>query len=112
MRDEIGKWILPGIEEGIKVTKNKFNKSMDRTFDDMTADWSTKMQASVNFSNINAIPPSVSNVTTTAATTNNYQTNDNGFTLNIDNFNNNTDSDIETLANELAFYITRTNRMR
>ena len=33
--------------------------------------------------------------------------NNNGIALNIENFNNNTDKDIEYLANELAFYIRR-----
>ena len=33
--------------------------------------------------------------------------NNNGIALNIENFNNNTDKDIEYLANELAFYMRR-----
>ena len=33
--------------------------------------------------------------------------NGNGIALNIENFNNNTDKDIEYLANELAFYMRR-----
>ena len=33
----------------------------------------------------------------------------NGIALNIENFNNNTDKDIEYLANELAFYMRRKN---
>ena len=33
--------------------------------------------------------------------------NNNGLNLNIENFNNNTDKDIEYLANELAFYMNR-----
>lgn len=35
--------------------------------------------------------------------------NNNGVALNIENFNNNTDKDIEYLANELAFYMRRKN---
>jgi len=35
--------------------------------------------------------------------------NNNGIALNIENFNNNTDKDIEYLANELAFYMRRKN---
>ena len=35
--------------------------------------------------------------------------NNNGLNLNIENFNNNTDKDIEYLANELAFYMRRKN---
>ena len=35
--------------------------------------------------------------------------NSNGIALNIENFNNNTDKDIEYLANELAFYMRRKN---
>ena len=33
--------------------------------------------------------------------------NNSGIALNIENFNNNTDKDIEYLANELAFYMSR-----
>lgn len=35
--------------------------------------------------------------------------NNSGVTLSIENFNNNTDKDIEYLANELAFYMRRKN---
>ena len=35
--------------------------------------------------------------------------NNSGIALNIENFNNNTDKDIEYLANELAFYMRRKN---
>ena len=96
-----------GVGVGFEQESINVEKTMSKSLGNTVA----KMQATVSMEHSRAIPAGVSSINTanSNSVTNN---NDNGITLNIEKFENNTKQDIETLANELAFYITRTQRMR
>lgn len=106
MRDLIGVNLVKGIGVGIDVETPNLQKDIDTNMLDLVA----KMQSAVQFEHYKSIPLSAfSNLSN--AHTNVTNNNNNGVTLNIEKFENNQDNDIETLANELAFYISRTNRV-
>ena len=106
-RDQVGKFMAQGVGVGFEQESINVEKTMSKSLGNTVA----KMQATVSMEHSRAIPAGVSSINTanSNSVTNN---NDNGITLNIEKFENNTKQDIETLANELAFYITRTQRMR
>ena len=106
-RDQVGKFMAQGVGVGFEQESINVEKTMSKSLGNTVA----KMQATVSMEHSRAIPTGVSSINTanSNSVTNN---NDNGVTLHIDKFENNTKQDIETLANELAFYITRTQRMR
>lgn len=106
-RDQVGKFMAQGVGVGFEQESINVEKTMSKSLGNTVA----KMQATVSMEHSRTIPAGVSSINTanSNSVTNN---NDNGITLNIEKFENNTKQDIETLANELAFYITRTQRMR
>ena len=106
MRDQVGKYMAQGVGVGFEDETKNVERSMEDDFEYLVA----KMEATVNFEHYKSIPlSSINNGLNSSA--NVINNNDNGVTLNIEKFENNQDSDIETLANELAFYISRKNRI-
>ena len=77
-RDEVGKWIMPGVADGIEDGMPAVDKQIYANSRDIV----NKMKATVNFEHSKAIPASVSNINTrnNSSVTNN---NDNGVTQNI-----------------------------
>ena len=60
MRDEVGRWILPGVAEGIESTENAFNRSLDDTFENAVRRFHEKMKASVSMEQFKSMPTSIS----------------------------------------------------
>lgn len=110
MRDQVGKYLAMGIGEGFE---QEGERSVIDQMKGVASDWVSQMQSAVTQSQNSMMPAVASSIyNTSASTVNNNQSYDNGLTLHIEHFENNSDSDIETLADELAFYIDRNSRWR
>ena len=89
-RDEVGKWIMPGVADGIEKGMPVVEKQLDVNCSDMVS----MMQSRISFEQANSIPGSVSNINT--RNSNSYvTTNNNGVTQNI-TFNKPVNSPSET----------------
>lgn len=90
-RDEVGKWIMPGVADGIEKGMPVVEKQLDVNCSDMVS----MMQSRISFEQANSIPGSVSNINT--RNSNSYVTtnNNNGVTQNI-TFNKPVNSPSET----------------
>lgn len=89
-RDEVGKWIMPGVADGIEKGMPVVEKQLDVNCSDMVS----MMQSRISFEQANSIPGSVSNINT--RNRNSYvTTNNNGVTQNI-TFNKPVNSPSET----------------
>ncbi|WP_404989069.1 tape measure protein [Clostridium culturomicium] len=102
MRDEVGKYLAMGIGDGFEQEGE--GKVLDR-MKGVASNMVGQMQLAVAHSQSSMIPAAVSGIyNSRASTVNNNQSYDNGITLHIENFNNERETDIETLSEELAFY--------
>ena len=88
-RDEVGKWIMPGVADGIEKGMPVVEKQLDVNCSDMVS----MMQSRISFEQANSIPGSVSNINT--RNSNSYVTTNNGVTQNI-TFNKPVNSPSET----------------
>lgn len=102
-RDEVGKWIMPGVADGIEKGMPVVEKQLDVNCSDMVS----MMQSRISFEQANSIPGSVSNINTRNSSSY-FTTNNNGVTQNI-TFNKPVESPSETarqirkVGRELAF---------
>ncbi|MCR1933521.1 phage tail tape measure protein [Clostridium tepidum] len=99
MRDEVGVMLAKGIGVGVDVETPKVTKDILDNMDNITA----KMQAAVyqeQSRTSRAMTAGVNKTINNAKTVNN----DNGLTLKVDKFINNTKQDIKDIAEELEFY--------
>lgn len=102
-RDEVGKWIMPGVADGIEEGMPVVEKQLDVNCSDMVS----MMQSRISFEQANSIPGSVSNINTRNSSSY-FTTNNNGVTQNI-TFNKPVESPSETarqirkVGRELAF---------
>lgn len=102
-RDEVGKWIMPGVADGIEKGMPVVEKQLDVNCSDMVS----MMQSRISFEQANSIPGSVSNINTRNSSSS-VINNDNGVTQNI-TFNNPVKTPAETarairkVGRELAF---------
>lgn len=76
-RDEVGKWIMPGVADGIEKGMPEVNRQIDLNSSDIV----NRMKANVTFEHSRAIPSSVNNNTSNSSSVTNN--NDNGVTQNI-----------------------------
>ena len=90
---QFGKWTGEGLAIGINQENNRVAKASRGLANSVIGGYDANLNAIKVKNNNKVIANSASN----------------GITLNIENFNNNTDKDIEYLANELAFYMRRKN---
>ncbi|PIH05223.1 phage tail tape measure protein [Clostridium combesii] len=101
MRDLIGKNLVRGIGVGVDVETPKVTKDILDNMDNITA----KMQATVYQEQARTSRAMTARVNKTTNNTNETVTNnDNGLTLKVDKFINNTKQDIKDIAEELEFY--------
>lgn len=89
-RDEVGKWIMPGVADGIEKGMPVVEKQLDVNCSDMVS----MMQSRISFEQANSIPGSVSNINTRNSSSY-VTTNNNGVTQNI-TFNKPVNSPSET----------------
>ena len=90
---QFGKWTGEGLAIGINQENNRVAKASRGLANSVIGGYDANLNAIKVKNNNKVIASSASN----------------GIALNIENFNNNTDKDIEYLANELAFYMRRKN---
>ncbi|WP_076171782.1 phage tail tape measure protein [Clostridium botulinum] len=101
MRDLIGKNLVRGIGVGVDVETPKVTKDILDNMDNITA----KMTAAVYQEQAKTSRVMTAGVNKTINNTNETVTNnDNGLTLKVDKFINNTKQDIKDIAEELEFY--------
>lgn len=101
MRDLIGKNLVKGIGVGVDIETPKVTKDILDNMDNITA----KMQATVYQEQARTSRAMTAGVNKTINNTTETVThNDNGLTLKIDKFINNTKQDVKALSEELAFY--------
>lgn len=101
MRDLIGKNIVKGIGVGIKLESPNLLKTADEEIGMLTS----KLQATVNYETARTTASISANANKAANVSNTTQTitNEHGVSLTIENFNNNSNQDVEELSQELAF---------
>ncbi|NFD31040.1 phage tail tape measure protein [Clostridium botulinum] len=101
MRDEVGVMLAKGIGVGVDVETPKVTKDILDNMDNITA----KMTAAVYQEQAKTSRVMTAGVNKTINNTNETVTNnDNGLTLKVDKFINNTKQDIKDIAEELEFY--------
>lgn len=101
MRDEVGVMLAKGIGVGVDIETPKVTKDILDNMDNITA----KMQATVYQEQARTSRAMTAGVNKTINNTNETVTNnDNGLTLKVDKFINNTKQDIKDIAEELEFY--------
>jgi len=101
MRDEVGVMLAKGIGVGVDIETPKVTKDIVDNMDDITA----KMQAAVYQEQARTSRAMTAGVNKTINnTTETVTNNDNGLTLKVDKFINNTKQDIKDIAEELEFY--------
>ncbi|NFQ67390.1 phage tail tape measure protein [Clostridium sporogenes] len=101
MRDEVGVMLAKGIGVGVDIETPKVTKDIVDNMDDITA----KMQAAVYQEQARTSRAMTAGLNkTTNNTTETVTNNDNGLTLKVDKFINNTKQDIKDIAEELEFY--------
>ncbi|NEZ88162.1 phage tail tape measure protein [Clostridium botulinum] len=101
MRDEVGVMLAKGIGVGVDIETPKVTKDILDNMDNITA----KMQAAVYQEQAKTSRAMTAGVNKTINNTNETVTNnDNGLTLKVDKFINNTKQDIKDIAEELEFY--------
>ncbi|MGL4453791.1 MAG: tape measure protein [Sarcina sp.] len=93
-KKQIGQWIPPGIGEGIEGAMPKLDSLLQTNMDSLVGD--------VNINKSKTIPSLFSS-------NNSVRNGINPINLTIDNFYNNTDKDIEQLADDLLYYIQKQN---
>lgn len=93
-KKQIGQWIPPGIGEGIEGAMPKLDSLLQTNMDSLVGD--------VNINKSNTIPSLLSSNSSLRNAIN-------PINLTIDNFYNNTDKDIEQIAEDLAYYIQKQN---
>lgn len=91
---EFGMYTGMGLAEGIEGQNKNVLKASQNLSSSVMTGYSTNISSSIK---------------TGLKGNSNGSSNSSGINLNIENFNNNTDKDIEYLANELAFYLKRKN---
>lgn len=101
MRDEVGVMLAKGIGVGVDIETPKVTKDILDNMDNITA----KMQTTVYQEQARTSRAMTAGVNKTINNTNETVTNnDNGLTLKVDKFINNTKQDIKDIAEELEFY--------
>ncbi|NFQ34647.1 phage tail tape measure protein [Clostridium sporogenes] len=101
MRDEVGVMLAKGIGVGVDIETPKVTKDIVDNMDDITA----KMQAAVYQEQARTSRAMTAGVNKTINNTTETVThNENGLTLKVDKFINNTKQDIKDIAEELEFY--------
>lgn len=101
MRDLIGKNLVKGIGVGVDIETPKLTKDIVDNMDNITA----KMKATVDMETSRTSRAMTAGVNKTINNTTETVThNDNGLTLKIDKFINNTKQDVKALSEELEFY--------
>ena len=90
---QFGKWTGEGLAIGIDSENDRVTKSSKGLSNSVIGGYNA---------NLKGIKTNINNSQSSTKTAK-----DNMISLNIENFNNNTDKDIEYLANELAFYLSR-----
>ncbi|ACA56200.1 phage protein [Clostridium botulinum A3 str. Loch Maree] len=100
-RDQVGKYMAQGVGVGFENETENIKKSMQKDLSNLTA----KMKTTVDFETSKTSRAMTAGVNKTINNTNETVTNnDNGLTLKVDKFINNTKQDIKDIAEELEFY--------
>ncbi|AUN11564.1 phage tail tape measure protein [Clostridium botulinum] len=100
-RDQVGKYMAQGVGVGFSDETENIKRSMRKDLNNLTA----KMQATVDLETSRTSRAMTARVNkTTNNTTETVTHNDNGLTLKVDKFINNTKQDIKDIAEELEFY--------
>ncbi|WP_061293657.1 phage tail tape measure protein [Clostridium botulinum] len=100
-RDQVGKYMAQGVGVGFENETDNIKRSMQKDLSNLT----TKMKTTVDFETSRTSRVMTAGVNKTINNTNETVTNnDNGLTLKVDKFINNTKQDIKDIAEELEFY--------
>ncbi|MBN3409937.1 phage tail tape measure protein [Clostridium botulinum] len=100
-RDQVGKYMAQGVGVGFTDETDNIKRSMQKDLSNLT----TKMQTTVDLETSRTSRAMTARVNkTTNNTTETITHNDNGLTLKVDKFINNTKQDIKDIAEELEFY--------
>lgn len=100
-RDQVGKYMAQGVGVGFEDETENIKGDIQKNLSDLTA----KMTATVNYETAKTSSAMTAGVTKSVSNNTVTNNNDNGVTLHIEKFENNTDDDVETLAEEIAFII-------
>lgn len=100
-KNMVGRNIIKGIDVGIDYEMPNLLKSTDSEISKLTS----KLQSTVNYETARTTASISANANKAANVSNTTQTitNEHGINLNIENFNNNSNQDVEELSQELAF---------
>ncbi|MBN3421762.1 phage tail protein [Clostridium botulinum] len=99
MRDEVGKYLAQGIGVGFSNESNNLKSSINEDLSRLVSKMQTTVDHEVAFTTARVV---ANRNTPTSSTINNN--NDNGLNVNIENFNNTKNQDIQSLMEELEFY--------
>lgn len=99
-RDQVGKYMAQGVGVGFENETENIKKSMQKDLSNLTA----KMKTTVDFETSKTSRAMTARANKTTNNTTETVTNDNGLTLKVDKFINNTKQDIKDIAEELEFY--------
>lgn len=100
-RDQVGKYMAQGVGVGFENETDNIKRSMQKDLSNLT----TKMKTTVDFETSRTSRAMTAGLNkTTNNTTETVTNNDNGLTLKVDKFINNTKQDIKDIAEELEFY--------
>lgn len=100
-RDQVGKYMAQGVGVGFENETENIKRSMQKDLSNLTA----KMKTTVDFETSKTSRAMTAGLNkTTSNTTETVTNNDNGLTLKVDKFINNTKQDIKDIAEELEFY--------
>jgi phage-related protein len=101
MRDEVGTNIVKGISVGMELESPNLQAVADEQIGTLTA----KLQSTVGYETARTTASIAASANKEAGVSNTTKTitNDNGLTLQIENFNNNSEMDIDDIGSELAF---------
>lgn len=100
-RDQVGKYMAQGVGVGFEDETENIKGDIQKNLTDLTA----KMTATVNYETAKTSSAMTAGVTKSVSNNTVTNHNDNGVTFHIEKFENNTDDDVETLAEEIAFII-------
>ncbi|MBY6846724.1 phage tail protein [Clostridium botulinum] len=99
MRDEVGKYLAQGIGVGFSGESDKLKSSINEDLSGLVSKMQTTVDHEVAFTTARVV---ANRNTPTSSTITNH--NDNGLNVNIENFNNTKNQDIQSLMEELEFY--------
>ncbi|NFH40131.1 phage tail tape measure protein [Clostridium sporogenes] len=100
-RDQVGKYMAQGVGVGFENETDNIKRSMQKDLSNLT----TKMKTTVDFETSRTSRAMTAGLNkTTNNTTETVTNNDNGLTLKVDKFINNTKQDIKDIVEELEFY--------